>query len=385
MKIQKDMFLQTRLQGSRFDDGEIPIDVFNDISNLGTLIFEIAQLKFQKEYPESSRKQIKESMSNFHISLFDIEPGSVILKLNLVQSTGSQGDLFHFQETIFSLLQLAKNDFLGMIQSANTDEDLSIEIPINLLKRIKEIGKYLLSNESFEFFNYEDSSSVFLTTDTRKRLNLEYKKRNEKYPNSKVIRGFIPEVDQDKMTFQMMLSSEKKLKGKISKQHLESVIDGFNGYNRRKRVLVEGKIDLNSKAKIIEWGSIDKISPSEPHDVPSSLYKLKKLEDGWLNGEGVAPDYEGLNWLENAFVKNYPDNLPLPFTYPTPDGSIQMEWIISRVEIELEINLENHRAEWFRFDMSKKGDYYSKKLELDQLSDWEWIINDIKSIIGAQT
>ena len=379
------MFLQTRLQGSRFDDGEIPIDIFIDISNLGKLIFELAQLRLQKENPESSKKHIRDSISNFYISLYGIETGSVILNLNLVHSTSIQRDIPQIQETMSNTLYSAKNDFLGIIQTANTNDKLSSEIPINFLRQLKEIGKCLQLNESYEFLNYRETSSVSLTIETRKQLNREYKIRNVSIPITKVIRGYISEVDQDKMTFQMILANGKKLKGSIFDQHLESIIAGFNGYNKRKRVLVEGKIDLKSSAKIIEWGSIDKIYPPELHDIPSSLYELRKLENGWLDGDGVALDYEGLNWLEDAFTKNFPDNLPLPYTYPTPDGDIQMEWNFSKVEIELEINLKNHKAEWYRFDMSKEGDYFSKKLELDQLNDWEWIIDDIKSIIGAET
>ena len=138
------------------------------------------------------------------------------------------------------------------------------------------------------------------------------------------------------------------------------------------------KANLNNSGKIVSWESIEKISPPEFHDVPSSLYKLGKLKDGWLDGDGVALDHEGLKWLEKAFVDNYPDNLPLPYTYPTPDGDIQMEWIFSNIEIELEVNLKSHRAEWFCFDMSKNDNDSSRQLELDQSKDWEWMVMAIQ-------
>lgn len=147
----------------------------------------------------------------------------------------------------------------------------------------------------------------------------------------------------------------------------------------------EGKANLNNSGKIVSWESIEKISPPDSLDVPSSLYKLGKLKDGWLDGDGVALDHEGLKWLEEAFVDNFPDDLPLPYTYPTPDGGIQMEWIFSNIEIELEVNLKRRKAEWIRFDMSKNDNDSSHQLELDQLKDWEWMVNEIKSITGVES
>lgn len=122
-----------------------------------------------------------------------------------------------------------------------------------------------------------------------------------------------------------------------------------------------------------------------PIDFFTDISNLGKLKDGWLDGDGVALDHEGLKWLEKAFVDNFPNDLPLPHTYPTPEGGIQMEWIFSNIEIELEVNLKEHRAEWFRFDMSKNDNDSSHQLELDQLKDWEWMVNEIKSITGLES
>ena len=54
----------------------------------------------------------------------------------------------------------------------------------------------------------------------------------------------------------------------------------------------------------------------------SRLNELRTLEDGWLDGKGVAPSSTGLDWLEQRFVSNYSEELPSPFLYPTAEGGV---------------------------------------------------------------
>ena len=201
-------------------------------------------------------------------------------------------------------------------------------------------------------------------------------------PRAIKARGFIPEVDQDKMTFHMEFADGKRpRKASISNQHLGTIISGFNGYSERKRLLVDGRAHLDDEGRIIRWDSIANIFPPDSLDVPFSLEALKKLENGWLDGDqGVVPDHEGLNWLGNLFAKYFPDHLPLPYTYPTPDGGVRMEWTFSNVEVEFQIDLLTRKGEWFRFDTSIDDDGYIREIELENSEDWEWIADDIESI-----
>lgn len=58
----------------------------------------------------------------------------------------------------------------------------------------------------------------------------------------------------------------------------------------------------------------------DPLDVRARLDDLRALSDGWLDGTGVAPPHAGLDWLASAFDRHFPDDLPLPHLYPTPEG-----------------------------------------------------------------
>ena len=118
-----------------------------------------------------------------------------------------------------------------------------------------------------------------------------------------------------------------------------------------------------------------------PLDVPTRLDKFRELKDGWAdgmqyagdwgNGYGKAPSPAGLDWLTAAFTRHYPADAPLPYTYPTPEGGVQMEWSLGVQDISLEVNLETGWAWWHRLDMSTDND---EEQVLNLNSDgWIWL------------
>ena len=122
--------------------------------------------------------------------------------------------------------------------------------------------------------------------------------------------------------------------------------------------------------------------PLDPLDVGSRLDELRDLRDGWLDGEGVAPDHAGLDWLSGVFKRYYPDDVQLPHTYPTEDGGISLEWSLGTWEIDIEVNLEKHTGEWYMFNKDTKNNEENKKLKLDKPDDWKWVGERLRVMVG---
>ena len=114
------------------------------------------------------------------------------------------------------------------------------------------------------------------------------------------------------------------------------------------------------------------------NDVLSRLDELRGMQDGWYEGEGVAPSDEGLDWLSDAFERHYPDDAPLPYTYPNPEGGIRMEWSAENNAVILEIDIDAHAAEWLWFDRDS-DDEFERTLNMDALEDWQWLASEIRS------
>ena len=116
----------------------------------------------------------------------------------------------------------------------------------------------------------------------------------------------------------------------------------------------------------------------DPLDVPSRLDEFREMSDGWLEGDGRAPDHAGLDWLSASFERHYPKDIPLPHSYPTPEGGVEMEWSFGSQSVILEIDLEKRLGDWLRFDKeSDEEDNYTLALS-DNGSGWERIAAEIR-------
>lgn len=100
------------------------------------------------------------------------------------------------------------------------------------------------------------------------------------------------------------------------------------------------------------------------------IEEIRQLKDGWLDGAGLAPRSDHLDWFVAAFERYYPDDLPPPYIYPTASGDLQAEWSLARDEISIEIDLASRRAFWHA--LAKDGDGESA-FEVDLGSELGWV------------
>ena len=122
-----------------------------------------------------------------------------------------------------------------------------------------------------------------------------------------------------------------------------------------------------------------------PHalDIPARLDEFRDMKDGWLEGEGVAPSLEGLDWLAAGFDRHFPNDLPLPYLYPAPEGGVQAEWSLSANEISLEVDLVTHQGAWHRLDMNTNADD-TRKLNLDGVEGWTWVVAELRKMVEGE-
>ena len=135
---------------------------------------------------------------------------------------------------------------------------------------------------------------------------------------------------------------------------------------------------------------VDAVRLVVPTDIPAQLDELRNLKDGWADGiqhpsdwgsgYGKAPSHEGLDWLGDTLEREYPDHLPLPRIYPTPEGGVQMEWTLGRIDISLEIDLRDHTGYWHWVDVNDFDKEGEKALDLDDSDSWAWIAAEIRRL-----
>lgn len=81
--------------------------------------------------------------------------------------------------------------------------------------------------------------------------------------------------------------------------------------------------------------------------------ELLDLAPGWLDDIGLPPSRELLElvgeWLEQHQRK---DGLQ-PRLYPTPEGGVEAEWRIGRLDLSVEFDPSSGLAEWHALDLDQ--------------------------------
>ena len=120
-------------------------------------------------------------------------------------------------------------------------------------------------------------------------------------------------------------------------------------------------------------------------DVGERIKELKRLEVGWLDGKGTPPNHAGLDWFAASFDQQYPNELPLPYLYPTPEGRVRAEWSIRPCELSLEVDLQRHTGSWHALDLTDDGEQ-TRTLNLDHGSaDWQWLGAEVRRRVETRT
>jgi len=150
----------------------------------------------------------------------------------------------------------------------------------------------------------------------------------------------------------------KKLRSK------KEVIPSFNGSENYSNKSVVKTAITKDKA-----GNTGSLKMQHSLDVSGRIEELRLIENGWLDGDGLAMDKEGLNWFSKSFEENFSPELPRPYIFPLPDGGIQMEWNNTKYSANLELNLVDKKAEYYCITKQTK-EIYEEDLDFNDKTTW---------------
>lgn len=138
-----------------------------------------------------------------------------------------------------------------------------------------------------------------------------------------------------------------------------------------------GVFDVNDRL-----GSIIEIEQLEclPHyPVVAAIEKLSNLSAGWLEGVGIPPKADDLNWLVNEVTKAFPESLSYPSVAPTEEGNLIFEWIKTNARIELEFNFADKKMELYATDLAASK-FEEAAFVFEQ---WETAFQKVGALLGA--
>jgi hypothetical protein len=367
--VEDHVFLKPRFVGKRFDNHSLPLEILKDLAVLEELIIEVAKREYIKKNPEKSRVP-KGFTRDLIFKLTGIEEGSAIPAIEIEPAATS---LF---PDYYPFFEMARESIADGINAADKNENILQFLDESALTYFDRIGRGLKTGEIIEFPTSKRKTPSKLTRESRMRLVMASSKIV--ITDDITIRGYIPELDQNKMSFEIKTIDGESLQANIPEQHFETLMAAFIGYKKKTKVLLEGVGFFNKNQKMTGIESISHISILDLLDIPSRLAEFKNLEDGWLDGCGKAPLVDSLNWFSEFMENSYPEDLDLPYLYPTESGGIRAEWESEEYDISLDINLETHHCQWHSLHLLT-DQVINKNVSLDEKGDWDWILENLKN------
>lgn len=372
----KSEFLRPHLVGPRFDEHTIPIEVLKDWAAFESLVVETAKWLYLKE--NLSRSRVPRGFaSGFALHLSGVHEGCAVPVLERIHPQGSL-----LPDANAAWFDRARDRIIEVIDKASTgasvDDDL---LPKNLLAYFDEFGRSLRDDERVEFVQLNKTARVIYTKMTRKNLVLH---TASEYRSEEELRGSITELNAKAKTFTFELIDGAKVSGQYGEDVRAAAHEALEDYEIRgglalvRAVMVRDHSDAPKKIE-----DVNHIEVLDALDVTARVEQLALLQNGWRDGDGLAPARDGLRWLANAWEAHWPAEAQLPRLYPTPEGGVQAEWTIGNHSISAEVDLSAKRGSLLVVK-TDSGDIVSDA-ELDLTSDrsWQSIADAVQSSAAA--
>jgi hypothetical protein len=359
----KQDFLKPKLNGERFGDHTVPLELLKDFAALQEMLVEVAKWEFRNTHP--NRERIPRNFTaGIDLHLTSVEEGSAVLTISLVFAS-----LFPSSESL-PYFEQARTHIVESIALA--EQGMSPTLPPYLLNYFDRFGRGLRPGESISFESQNGPAA--LTPDTRAQL-MHYAQAKE-WTEETALRVRIPEAGKGRSSFEMELRDGTKLRAELTDLNQEVILNAFANYNQGhdEYVLVQGGVKKDRSNHLKSFEYIEHVTPLDPRDVDLRLDELSELKDGWLNGEGIAPSIPHLENLKRAFELYFDSELPLPYLYPTPEGGIQAEWSLGDWEISLGMSRDSVFGEYYALNI-KDDSISDKSQKIEQLDGREgWLI-----------
>lgn len=351
----------------------MPLELLKDLTVLEDLIVETAKERYLHDRPD--RQRVRGLTKGISLRLTGVEDGSAKLAIMLFVTTTGM-----FQPDNQAYFEEAREQIVCAVDAAERGEDATEYLSRRLLKYFNRFAAGLREDEAIEFCPENTNRPARLNRDTRRRLVAA---AAEELTEEMTLRGSIPELDQQKMSFELETWSGRRVRGSITPELLEPLLEVFNGYRNRAKMQFVATVRMDSANNPKKIETVNDYNVLDPNDVPARLDEFRNLRDGWLDGSGVAPNTNGLDWLTEAFEANYPDDLNLPCLFPTPGGGVRAEWSFGRRELSLDINVRNRLAQWHDLNM-ESDDENVRDVDLSGSDGWRFLIEQVRAVAGGQ-
>jgi len=340
------ILLEPHFEGDRFRDHSLPFSLLRDLEALQGIILEIAKSDYKNSNP--TRQRIPRGFSDqleLHLST---RGGSFVAEVALI----TDDSLLEGCDPRMQRARAACDRFLEAL--AHVQEQRPgppPSLPESAWPYVEKFGRGLHPDESIRMAA-PGSREVQLTREIRRQLLLS---RSGSKPLTEEVEVVAKVVDVRPRDQQMPieLKDGRVIPCNINDQQVAELgpmrVDDFGV----RWVLIRGIGLLDASQQLVRVEGADSIELLDPLDPIVQLEQLRRLAAGWLDGQGVPPSAQLLDQIGAWLETHLRGEQPVPRLYPTPEGGVEAEWLLGRLDLSIEFDPEHNTVQWHAMDLDR--------------------------------
>jgi hypothetical protein len=344
--MSREILLEPRFEGDRFRDHSLPFSLLRDLEALQGIILEIAKSDYKENNP--TRQRIPRGFSDqleLHLST---RTGSFVAEVTLI----TDGSLLDGFDPRLQRARAACDRFLSTLSHIQEQRHGPLpSLPDTAWPYVEKFGRGLQSDESICMASAR-IGEVRLTREIRRQL---LRSRPGSKPLSEDVKVLAKVVDvrpRDRV-MPIELNDGRVIPCTINAAQVADLGDVRVGDFGARWALIRGIGLFDRSQQLLRVEEADALELLDNTDPIVQIEQLRQLPAGWLDGKGVPPSGPLLDqisaWLENHLRSEE----PTPRLYPTPEGGVEAEWLIGRLDLSIEFDPNNNIVHWHAMDLDR--------------------------------
>lgn len=322
-------FLQLMFDGGRFANHAVPVDVLGELETVQQLLARVARTIFFRNHPDRQRvpRGFQEAAQLFLVSS----------EANCFTATLERPGPWASNVEDVEIFASARDLSVRALAAIDSGGNLPDEFPREAIDLLAALGQRLEREERLLVRTSRDGSIIALV-DHRSRGRLAEITRRP-LEREEGVDGEVEKVDDAADRFTLRTRAGDRIEVPFLPAQRSTVMEALM-LRPIARIRVRGLLAVAQRLRMREVEELEVIDDERAPEVQrlwNRLDVLRDLSDGWLEGDGLTPDTGVIARVREVLARLLVDHrdIPKPSIFPTPDGGIQVEWVIGRWAAEI--------------------------------------------------